>query len=118
MSCASPSYSRFMKLPKLSSSESARSALQCLEPVVGRVLVGLAEGRVVEDHVDERVDGAAGVEHHEPHVDELGRALADDVHAEQALVGVAKHELELTAEVARDLATRVLPVLGPPHAVV
>src|SRR5207247_3934281 len=117
MSCASPSYSRFMKLPKLSSSESARSALQRLEPVVGRVLVGVAEGGVVEDHVDERVDGAAGVEHHEPDVDELRRALADDVDAEQGLVGGPEHELDQASEVATDLAARVLLVQCPTHAV-
>ena len=55
------------------------SRTQLCERVVGRVLVGLAERRVVEHHLDERLDRAAQHDHRLADVDQLGRAFADAV---------------------------------------
>ena len=52
-----------------------------------RDLVALGERRIVEGVLDEIVDGAAEVQHRLADVDQLGRALADDVSAEKFAVG-------------------------------
>src|SRR5262249_11384218 len=99
----------------------ARLALagrQVPEAVVRGVLVGLADRRIVEDAVDERVDGAARLEHHEPDVDQLRGRQADDVHAEEFLVLPPEDELDETVQVTGDLTARVLTVVRSPHAIV
>jgi flagellar motor protein MotB len=75
--------------------------------------VGLGEGGEVEDVLDERVDPEAGEERHLGDVDELGRALADDVGAEQALAVGRGDELEEAVGRARDLAARDLVEARP-----
>src|SRR5216117_867497 len=80
--------------------------------------LGVAERWVVEDGVDERVDRPAHLQHHEPHVHELGRDLADDVYPEQRLVGIAEDQLQLAAEIPGDLSARVGAVERAAHAVV
>ena len=49
-----------------------------------RDLVGLRQGRIVEGILDEIIQRAVQVEHRLADMHQLGRALADDVHAEQA----------------------------------
>src|SRR5262249_27382722 len=78
-------------------------------------LVGLGQGRVVEDGVDQVVDGAAAAHDRLPDVDQLGGAGAEHVDAEQPVVGQRNKELQHAVGVADDLAAGELPVAGDPH---
>src|SRR6266850_3152093 len=80
------------------------------EAVVGGVFVGFAEGGVVEDLLDEFVDGEAVVEDHHSNVDEFGGVFADDADAEKFSVGAGENELEHTCGIAGDVSTRVVRV--------
>ena len=79
-----------------------RVTSKSLEPVVGGVLVGLGKGRNVVDRLDEVVDPAVEVEHGLSVVHEFGRGLAEDMDAEQPVVGSPEHELDEPIGVSRD----------------
>ena len=63
--------------------------------VEGGDLVGLGQRRVVEDGVDQVVDGAAAAHHGLADVDEFGGAGAEDVHAEQLAVSGVTSSLSM-----------------------
>src|SRR5882724_4192643 len=98
-------------------SSSRRAATDRAERVVGGVLVRLAQAREIEHRVDEGVDGAARLHHHEAHVHELGGVLPHDVHAEEGAGVRIDDELHLAGEIPHDLSARIAAVLRPPHAV-
>ena len=80
-------------------------AVEAADAVEGGDLVALGEGGVVEDGVDEVLDGAAEGHDGLADVDEFCGAFADDVDAED-LAGVAvEDELEAAGGVAADLAS-------------
>src|SRR5437867_4844612 len=81
---------------------------QAIEPVQRRHLVRLGEGRIVEDRVHEVVDRPTEGEHRLPDVYQLGRLLADDVHAAQPARLALEQELQHAGAVADDLAARDL----------
>ena len=85
--------------------------------LVGRVqrrdLVALGQRRVVEDRVDEVVDGAAAAHHRLADVDQLGRAGAD-ARGRRAVGAVLRgdQQLEHAVRVADDLAAGEFAVAG------
>src|SRR5258706_15621858 len=85
------------------------------ERVVGGVLEALGERRVVEDHRDERVDGAAKEDHGLADVNELARAVAETVAADELARLLVEDELHDAVLVADDLAARVFAVEPAPH---
>src|SRR5258708_31966635 len=84
---------------------------QLVAAVEGGDLVALGEGRVVEHGLDEVVDGALQAHHGLTDMNELGRAGADDVHAEDGLGLLVDEQLEHAALVAEQLAARGLAVV-------
>src|SRR5262249_55437843 len=82
--------------------------------LVGRVerrhLVAFRERRVVEDGLQEVVEAAVQAEDGLADVNQLRRAAADGVHAEQLPSLAVEEHLEEAAVVAEDLATRDLAV--------
>ena len=93
-------------------------ACEVAEAVVGRVLVRFAERRVVEDLLDEFVDGLVVVESHQADVDEFRGAFADQAYAEKLAVGASKDEFEHSGRVADDVAAGVVFVMGAPNTIV
>src|SRR6185369_15683961 len=69
-------------------------------------LVGFGEGRVVEGVLDEVFEGSLQVDHRLTYVDQLGRALADDVGAEQAAGLEREDQLHHARVQAHDVAAR------------
>src|SRR6266498_6160872 len=69
-------------------------ALQSLQPVIGRVLVRLAEGGQVESPVDEGVDRLPGGDGALALVDQLPGDLPDDVDPEQTTVVSPEDQLD------------------------
>src|SRR5256885_8429746 len=57
------------------------------EAVVGGVFVGFAERGVIENLLDEFVDGETVVEGHHADVDEFGGVFADDTGAQEFFIG-------------------------------
>src|SRR6266436_263467 len=80
------------------------------EAVVGGVFVGFAERGVIEDLLDEFVDGEAVIEDHHADVDEFGGVFADDADAEKLLIGAGKNKLEHACRVSGDVAACVVGV--------
>src|SRR4051812_32471356 len=80
------------------------------ERVVGRVFEAFGERRVVEDHLDEGVDGPTRHQEGLSRVHELGRALADAVTPEELPRAAIEEQLDDAVLVADDLATRVVAV--------
>ena len=81
--------------PPRSAPPSSRHRLDPVGGVQRRDLVGLGERRVVEDRGDEEVEPAGAGRHHGlPDVDELGRARAEHVDAEDAAVLGGDEQLE------------------------
>src|SRR5262249_11817833 len=74
--------------------------------------VGLGEGGVVEDGVDELVDGAAAGHDRLAEVDEFGGVRAEDVDAEEAAGVGGDEEVEHAVAVADDLAAGQFAVAG------
>src|SRR5262245_61364241 len=85
------------------------------EHLISSVLVGLGERRIVEHHLDEDVDRATELNHRLPDVHELGRALADHVHADQLAIPRVDDELRDALDVALDLAARILTIERSAH---
>ena len=54
------------------------------QAVVGGVLVHFGKRRIIEDEVDEGVESHAGFQRHHSEMNQLGGALTDDLHAQQA----------------------------------
>src|SRR5271157_4966069 len=78
--------------------------------VQGGDLVGLGQGRVVEDGIDEVVDGAATAHDGLADVDQFGGAGAEHVDAEQ-IPGIQRHqELQDPVGIADDLPAGQFPV--------
>src|SRR5581483_2849685 len=85
--------------------------------VEGSDLVGGRERRVVEDRVDEVVDGSVVEEDALAEVDELGGARAEHVRREEPAVVGRDQQLEQAVRVAEDLAPRKLAVARDPDLV-
>ena len=85
---------------------------QLVQPIQRRDLVRLGQRRVVEDVVDEVIDGS--IERHDglADVDQLGGAGADGVHAEDRVIVLVDQELEHAVVVAEQLAAGEFAVLG------
>ena len=64
--------------------------VQFAQRVVRRVFVDVAQGRIVEDRVDEEVNVAAEAQAGQSDVNQLAGELADDVHAEELAAGDSK----------------------------
>jgi hypothetical protein len=64
----------------------------------------------IEDQVDERVDHAAGFEDLHAEVNQLSRAFAENLHAEQLLVVRAKNQFQQAGGFADDLSARIVRV--------
>src|SRR5277367_1899157 len=88
------------------------------EAVVGGVFVRLAQCGIVEDLLDEFVDGLAVVEDHHSNMDKLGGALADQAHAEKFSIRAREYEFEHSRGVADDVAAGVVLVVGATDAIV
>ena len=91
---------------------------QIAEAVVGRVLVGFAERGVVEDLLDEFVDGQAVVEHHHADVNQFGGIFADDGDAQKFFVGAREDEFKHAGGVSGNVAAGVVGVMGTADFVV
>src|SRR5687767_7910348 len=87
-----------------------KSASERGEAVVGGVLVGVGERRVIEDHVDEQIDRAAELDGGLADVHELAGALADHVDADDLARFALDDELGNAVEVAGNLAARIVLV--------
>src|SRR6185503_3411393 len=85
------------------------------ERVVRRVFEALGERRVVEHHRDEGVDRAAQEDHGLTDVNELARAIAKTMAADELARLLVEDELHEAVLVADDLAARVLAVEASPH---
>src|SRR5438876_1046751 len=85
-----------------------RQASEAIQAVQRGHLVGLRERRVVEDVVDEVVDGPAEGEDRLADVHELRGLLADDVDATEPVRGALEEQLQHAGAVADDLAARDL----------
>src|SRR5215470_5246224 len=83
---------------------SAAKWLQPVQPVEPGHLVRLGHRRIVEDGVAEVVDRAAEGEHGLADMDDLGRALAEDVDAEELPGLPVKEDLQETGVDAEHLA--------------
>ncbi len=88
-------------------------AVQAAEAVEGRGFVALGESGVVEDGVDEVVDGAAEDHDGLADVDQLAGAFADDVHAEHLARVAVEDELEAAGGVAANLAAGGFAIVTP-----
>src|SRR5262249_61806424 len=89
-------------------------AAQLVVRVERRDLVALGQRRVVEHRPEEVIDPPAETQHRLPDVDQLGRARADRVNAEQPPVLTMEEHLEEPAVVAEDLAARDLSIACEP----
>src|SRR4051812_42966682 len=76
---------------------------QLVQPVERRRLVALGQRRVVEHRIDEVVDRSAERHHGLTDVNQFGRALADDVHAQHRLGLTVENHLQSSRGVAPDL---------------
>src|SRR5665811_1294064 len=79
------------------------------DPVPGvepRDLVGFGKGRVVERVLDEEVDSALQVDHRLADMDQLGRALADDMRAKQPAGLEREDQFQESRIHAHDVAAR------------
>src|SRR5438876_991332 len=85
-----------------------RQASEAIQAVQRGHLVGLRERRVVEDVVDEVVDGPAEGEDRLADMHELRGLLADDVDATEPVRGALEEQLQHAGAVADDLAARDL----------
>src|SRR5713101_823577 len=87
------------------------------EAVVGRVFVRLAERGVIENLLDEFVDGKAVIQHHHADVNEFGGVFADHADAEELLIGAGEDELEHAGGVASDVSAGVVFIKRAAHDV-
>src|SRR5581483_733724 len=96
---------------------SRRLRLELVHRVECRDLVALRERRVVEHRVDEVVEPALEDQHRLADVDQLGRSVADGMHADEAAVVAPEDELQHADVVADDRAARDLAVERAPDLV-
>ena len=87
-------------------------AVQAAEAVKCRGLVALGESGVVEDRVDEVVDGAAQDHHGLADVHQFAGAFADDVDAQNLARVAMEDELEAAGGVAANLAASDFAIEG------
>src|SRR2546428_10422543 len=78
------------------------------EAIVSRVFVRFAERRIVENLLDELVDGESLVQNGQPDVNELGSVFADHADTEKLFVGPCEDELEHAGSVTSDVAARIV----------
>src|SRR5437762_262790 len=88
------------------------------EAVVGGVFVGFAERGVIENLLDEFVDGETAVEGHHADVDEFGGVFADDTGAQEFFIGSGEDELEHARGISGDVTSGVVCVKRAAHDVV
>src|SRR6267378_434932 len=88
------------------------------EAIIGGVFVSFTERRVIENLLDEFVDGQAVVEDHHADVDEFGGVFADDAYAKEFLIGAGEDELEHACGVSGDVASGVVFVESAANDVV
>jgi hypothetical protein len=81
----------------------AQGAVRC-------VFVDVAQGRVVEDRVDEEVDVAAEAQAGQTDVNQFAGELADDVHAQELAARDFEDHFDHPLGVADDLAAAVIAV--------
>src|ERR1700674_176514 len=86
------------------------------ETVVGGVLVGFTERRIIENLLDEFVDGEALVQNHHSDVDELRGVFPDDADTEKFPVTGSKDELQHAGRVADDVAPCIVFVKSAARA--
>src|SRR5436190_1763668 len=79
---------------------------ELIHAVKRRSLVAFGQRRIVENRVDEIVDFAFENQHGLPDVQQLGRAFANDVHAQDLAGFTMEDELEASGGVATNLPTR------------
>src|SRR5205807_3384292 len=75
------------------------------QAVVGGVFVGFAERGVIENLLDEFVDGEAVVEDHHADVNEFGGVFADDTGAQEFFIGSGEDELEHARGISGDVTS-------------
>ena len=91
-------------------SGSPAGLVQFAQGAVRRVFVDVAQGRIVENRVDEEVDVAAEAQAGQSDVNQLAGDLADDVHAQKLAAGGLEDHFDHPLGVADDLATAVIAV--------
>src|SRR5262249_2467413 len=100
-----------------SGTELVASAAELVVGVERRDLVALGECRIVEHGPEEGIDPAAQAQNRLADMDQLGRAGADRMDAEQWPVLAMEEHLEEPAVVAEDLAARDLSIARQPRLV-
>src|SRR5579885_434482 len=90
---------------------------QISKSIVGGVFVGFAERWIVEDLLDEFVNGQPIVQHHHSDMNELGGVFADDAHAEQLAVrSRCLHRARALPRSRSLFPCRILPFRRPPKS--
>src|SRR2546422_10010132 len=91
-------------VPRPVTSHSGWRSAAPAQGVVGRVLVGLREGRIVVAGLDEEIGARSCQKGGQADVDQLRCLLADHVDAEKAHVLATEQKLQQPAAVSDDLA--------------
>src|SRR5262245_15506501 len=84
--------------------------VQFAQRAVRRVVVDVAQGRIVEGRVDEEVYVATEAQAGQSNVNQLAGELADDVHAQELAAGDLEDHFDHPLGVADDLSTAVIAV--------
>src|SRR5208283_3529826 len=87
------------------------------EAVVGRVFVHFAECWIVENLLDEFVDGEALVQNQHADVNQFGGRFADQADTQEPAIRARKNELEHAGSIPRDMTPGVVRVEGAPDAI-
>src|SRR6266852_8488181 len=81
---------------------------QISQPVVRRILIGLAQRRIIENLLDELINRQSVVQHHHSDVNQLRRRLPDHRHSQQLAVRALEYQLQHPRRVSRNMAPRVV----------
>src|SRR5207249_7552807 len=90
---------------------------QLIQAVKGCSLVAFGQGRIIEDRVHEVFDRAFQDEDRLADVEKLGRAVANDVNAQQLLGLAMEDELQPAGGVPHDLPARDLAIVSDAYFV-
>src|SRR5215813_6814 len=90
--------------------DSLAGLVQFAQRVVRRVFVDVAQGRIVEDRMDEEVNVAAEAQAGQSDVNQFAGELADDVHAQALAAGDLEDHFDHPLGVTDDLATAMVAV--------
>src|SRR5271169_116358 len=93
-------------------------AREIAEAVVGGIFVGFAEGGIVEDLLNELVDGQPFIKNYHTDVDEFGGGLSDHADAQQLAICPVKDQLQHPSSIACNVAAGVVFVVGAADAVI